>query len=116
MNKYETRVLDAAEVRDTATHNSSSADFGKRGFSKGVLSIENLHNQIIACQLQGRADRGTVWQDVGAAVNAAAVVGAAPGVTSISVTVPWNRLRLQYSATVAPASGSISAWLDVAIY
>lgn len=116
MDRNETRILDAVEVRDTDTYNTSSADFGKRGYSKGVLSVENLHNQIMACQLQGRADRGTVWQDIGAAVNAAAVAGGVPGVANISVTVPWNRLRLQYSFAVAPASGSASAWLDAATY
>lgn len=116
MKTKEIRIVDAAAVTDDSTHNSGSADFGKRGFSRGVLSIENLHDQIMVCQLQGRADIGTVWQDIGAAVNVAAVVGTTPGAGSISITVPWFRLRLQYGSALAPGSGSISAWLDVAIF
>lgn len=116
MKTKEIRIVDTDAVTDNSTHNSPSADFGKRGFSKGVLSVENLHNQIMVCQLQGRADSGTVWQDIGAAFNVAAVVGSTPGAGSITVTVPWFRLRLQYGSALAPASGSISAWLDVAIF
>ena len=111
MREYETPVLSAAEVRDTVDAFSSPFDFGKLGYKSGVVSFENSHDQTIACQLQGKATKATTWQDEGSAVNVTS-----DGVNKIAVTTPWNILRVKYSASVAPTSGSISGWFNVGKY
>lgn len=106
----ETRVLNAAELRDTTIAYSPVFTFGQRGYGNGVLIVENTLDQAVTVRLQGRAHEGSTWQDIGAGISVAATTG----VGYIPISSPWSILRMSYIAGTTPTSGSLTAWFDMA--
>lgn len=110
-NPYEAVVIRTVELRSAAAQNTPAFNFGKEGFRVGILSFENDLDQNVTLQLQGKADEGSTWINVGAAA-----VAAAGGTQTLDVTAPWSLLRVQYTAAGIPTTGTISGWLNVARY
>lgn len=108
----QTTLLNELEIRDTDAHASGGSLFGAIGAQQGLIIVENSLDQIVSIQAQGRALNGTVWQNVGAAFNVAAIVGTTPGVNNLALTVSWPEMRITATCGGAPASGSVTAWMS----
>ena len=103
----EFKIVNALAITDANVHNSEPFRFGVEGYGIAVFSVENDLDQDLTAQAQGRAWDGTTWQNIGSSVTVTA-----SDVNTITVTEPWGLLRLQLTATLAPASGTVSAWMD----
>ena len=105
------KIFDAEEIRDTNAHNSSV--YEKQARSKAMLKVTVLYknglNQACSLQVQGSVDQAfTDPVAIGTAINAAASM-TVPLYETVSDYFP--HLRIVGTCTVAPASGSLSAWI-----
>lgn len=107
-NKFETKLVNSEDIRDTTTRTSGAVVFGKLGFGVAILTIENDLNQDTTIQLQGKPDEGNNWQDIGSSV----ATGASTQDTVV-LGVPWSLLRITYAADSIPTGGQLDVFLNV---
>jgi hypothetical protein len=107
-------LFDALAITDTGTKTSAtSKDVG--GFNQMTLVINNSLNQAGNYQVQYSRD-GSTWINYGTSQ----ALGAASGFTMVAGTVlgglttrPMMGLfRITYTASIAPASGTLSMYLQ----
>lgn len=101
-NYDEDKVFDALAIRNTTTQDSSSSMSGE--FNAKTIIVENGLNQEVSIQLQG--SRNGTWFSIGSpfAVSAS---------TNLYQTVSdyFPKYRLQATCAVAPASGTLTAYI-----
>ena len=108
MAPFEELVLfDEESIRDTEKLTSLAQTLGADGLHLGVIIIENSLDQSIAVQMQARARDGSVWCTVTDELTVTASVAGA-----ITITFPWQLVRILVTAGVVPSSGSVSSWLS----
>jgi hypothetical protein len=107
----EIKLLDNAQLRAATAVDTDTADFGVNGYVTGLIEIENMLDQAVSCQLQGKPSNGSMWQNIGSAANVPAW-----GAGSISVTLPWGVLRVRCTPGGVPTSGALNIWLARVIH
>lgn len=111
----ETVALSALAVTDTAAHASAAIDC--RGFRNKTLFVTNSLNQAGNLSILASRD-GATWTSLGGAIALGAASGntcygsASGSATRAELGDAWPYLQVSYTATVAPASGAISVWLE----
>jgi hypothetical protein len=98
------------EIRGTDPEYSQQVlPMGEMHLLDAYFSIENDHNEAVACQLQGKCKEGKVWRNIGNAVTVAASANGVPGVpaSAMYTSEMWDVVRLEYTAADVPVSGSL---------
>jgi hypothetical protein len=103
-------LLDELALRTVVATASEVAKFGNIGKKSCIVTVENDLDQQVGIIVQGKAKGATDWHTAGANQNIAA---GANGNWSI-INAPWGEIRLQVTAAVLPATGTISAWINYA--
>jgi hypothetical protein len=103
-------LLDEVALRTTDATASEVAKFGNIGKKSCIVTVENDLDQTCGIILQGKARGATDWHTASANQN---IVAGANGSWAL-VNAPWGELRLQVTAAVLPATGTISAWINYA--
>jgi len=110
------KIFNAVEVRDTNAHNSivylnkfDDLTHARTISVKRTVVYKNGLNQVCSLQVQGSVDEAfTDPVAIGTAINAAASMSA-PLYETVSDHFPY--LRIVGTCAVAPASGSLNAWI-----
>ena len=103
--KDELVVFDAEAIRDTATHNSVNST--NSNFHLKTIVVSNGLNQTVTLQLQGSRN-GSSWINIGSTFDQAA---GTDGYQTSEVFFPY--MRITATCSVAPASGTLSAWFEL---
>ena len=97
--------INALAVTDTALKTGSTIDISD--CVDYLLGVTNTLNQAGNLQVQYSIDNGGTWVNLGTAVPAAATTSFT---STIAAPKPFfGLIRIQYTATLAPASGTITA-------
>ena len=103
--KDEIAVFDLEAIRDTAVHNSISSDNSQ--FHLKTIVISNGLNQTVTLQVQGSRDNST-WINIGSTFDVAASTN-----TYQTSDTFFPFMRITAICSVAPASGTLSAWFEL---
>ena len=103
-NVSESALFNAEAIRDTATHNSASST--NTGYRVKTVIVNNGLNQIVTMQCQGSRDN-TNWINIGGAWDVAATTWIYQ-----SCDTYFPHMRAIATCSVAPASGTLSMWLE----
>jgi len=98
------KVFTALEIRDTANHDSVGSMTGE--FTAETIVVHNSLNQDCELQLQGSADDGANWIDIGDSFTIPANTNDYQTVTDY-----FCCYRLQAQCSVAPTTGSLTSWI-----
>jgi hypothetical protein len=100
----ESAVFSALAIRDTSPHNGSSTQ--NFGYRVKTIIVDNSLNQAVTFQCQGSRD-GTSWINIGATWDVAAST-----VIYQTCETYFPYMRAIATCAVAPASGTVSLWLE----
>lgn len=101
-------LFNALAVTDTGVKTSGAADLTAFGDYQAV--VINSLNQAGNIQLQWSIDNGTTWTSIGSPIAAAATTNLLPATLPIKLFT--GLIRFQYTASIAPGSGTISLYLE----
>ena len=103
-NVGETALFEALAIRSTSAQNSASST--NRGYRVKTVIVANGLNQTVTIQCQGSRDN-TNWLNIGTTWDVAAS-------TSIyqSCDTYFPYMRAIATCSVAPASGTLSMWIE----
>jgi len=102
---YKDKVFDALAIRDTATHNSDVSDC--QGWGKKTIIVQNGLDQDVSIQVQGDVESafGNPY-DIQSAFTVTA------GKSSYKALDEYHEfLRLQATASIAPTTGTLTAYI-----
>jgi len=103
-NVGETALFNAEAIRDTAAHNSASST--NTGYRVKTIIVNNGLNQTVTIQCQGSRD-GTNWINIGGTWDVVATTW-----TYQSCDTYFPYMRAIATCSVAPATGTLSFWLE----
>jgi hypothetical protein len=97
------KLFNAKTIRDTTAAVSEDIDAATVG--PVLLVAENTHNQALTLTYQGSMD-GVTWHDLGSDITLSATTGK----NVQTLTDLWRHLRAEVTASVAPASGTVTIY------
>jgi len=103
-NVSEGVLFNAEPIRDTAAHNSAAS--ANTGYRVKTVIVNNGLNQIVTMQCQGSRDN-TNWINIGGTWDVATATW-----TYQSCDTYFPYMRAIATCSVAPASGTLSMWLE----